>query len=132
MDKERIGAILAAHLRDKGLPALLATEADSLPTKEFGAGACMNCQGVCILAHEGLKVIRFDVLHPADDRHRCPVSSPAGFEVERDFDPRVVAEKIVELASRANALYAELGVGYDHPSPVEKPLILTEDMFESK
>jgi hypothetical protein len=99
------------HLEEMGLPQALECVVDTLPSEEFGPGACLYHGFVSIIAYEAGGGLAFGVLHPADDRDKCPRGEPAGVMVPWIFDVRKTANQIRRLARAANRLYDELGIG---------------------
>lgn len=115
-DSERI----AQHVESKNLHKLLECTLDPLESDEFGGGACLYHAGVCVIAYERYPgQLAFDVLHPADDRHLCQEGVPAGFAVPWDFDAKLTAKLVRQLATKATELYLKLGISELEPLPVE-------------
>lgn len=99
------------HVETKGLQNILDCTLDVMVTDEFGAGACLYHNFVCIIAYDADNGrVGFGVLHPADDKDKCPVFDPPGFLVGWDFDAKETAKGIRRLALAANVLYKKLGI----------------------
>jgi hypothetical protein len=101
---------IVEHLRQKKLDDFLECELDTMPSKEFGPGASLYHAFVDVVAHRDGDMLRFDVLHPADERDKCPVGKPEGFSVPLDFNPLAVSQKIRRLAREAAAIYEKMGI----------------------
>lgn len=109
-ERERISEEIVSHLESKRLHDLLECTLDSFSTDEFGSGACLYHAFVSVICHKTEFGLAFDVLHPADERHRCPEGVPFGFTVPWDFDRMKVAKAVRKLAGAANDLYESLGI----------------------
>lgn len=117
MERETYGEMAEAeseriveHLRQKKLDSFLECDLDTRPSEEFGPGASLYHACVDIVAHVNDGRIRFDVLHPADEREKFPPNKPAGFSVPWDFDPLSVSQRIRRMAREAIALYEKMGI----------------------
>lgn len=100
------------HVEKKGLQNILDCTLDVMTTEEFGSGACLYHNYVCIIVYDmgSSSRIGIGVLHPADDKEKCPPFEPAGFAVPWDFDAKETAKSIRRLAQAANKLYKDLGI----------------------
>lgn len=107
---ERRSEAISTHLENKGLPALLECTLDPMTTEDFGSGACLYHNSVCVIAYDYEDSLAFGVLHPADEREICPEGEPRPFSVPWDFDPQETAKMIRRLAADANRIYKKLGI----------------------
>lgn len=109
--QEALSEALVEHIRSKKLDALLECSLDTRPTDEFGPGASLFHSFVDIVVSQTeTGDLYFGVLHPADDRDRCPENEPKGFVLPWDFKPNVAAKQVRALAAEALALYKRLDV----------------------
>jgi len=113
------------HVETKGIHDLLECTLDVMVTEEFGSGACLYHNYVCIIAYDAANGrVGFGVLHPADDKDKCPPYEPNGFSVPWEFDPKETAKRIRRLALEANVLYKKLGI--EVVPPLEGDVIVPE------
>jgi len=110
---------IALHLEGKKLHDILECTLDPLETDEFGAGACLYHGHVCVIAYKKGNEMAFDILHPADDAHLCQKGCPSGFSVPWDFNTLETSKRVRQLASRANRLYREMGIGTELEGSME-------------
>lgn len=105
-------AELYEYVIENGLNEALECEMDAYVDKKLGPVVSLYCRFVDIAVTNGeLGSLVFSIKHPADDADKCQDGVPAGFSVsQKDFETKVVAEKVQALVDEAMVVYKKLGI----------------------